>query len=769
MSDNQGLSYIVLGIGLLAQGLFFGRFLVQWLASEREKRCVVPKLFWHLSIAGSILLLVYAVARHDLIFVLIPLPNLFIYLRNLSLSGTMDEERGARSLSHWWILAPLAVGVVAMVGVVAGARLIEELKTIPWHWAVIGFGGQLLWNGRFLLQLLASERAGRSVLPPSFWYVSLGGCALLLVYAIHRRDPVFIIAMGPNAFIYLRNLYLIRKTRENQKGILKTEVLIPLLLGWMLLGFLGASEFRGRITESRRSEVAREIVEGPGNWLVPTLSGQPFLTKPPLYYDMAAASMKLFGVNEGAARLPAALSCLIALGATFSAGRMWRGTPTGLLACLLMATTFLFLQNCRLAEIDGVLLAAISVSLMMIHGAIKATPRRKWWVLGLWGAMAVGFLAKGPHALMFPLGGILLAAWSLRGDKTGGLRSREIFSVAGIALFLLIVVPWFIYVSLNVPGTAQVFAHETLGRIPGLHQSFAAPALKGAARGSAHVRAPWYYIEKLPALLPWFPFAFAGGFLAWKKRTMADRFGPAYLIAGFVLLSLISSKKEVYLLPLVPVLSLLAAEILRPPGPEENRFSSWRRVCDWGFFSLALTGLTAVILVALWMAWKVTSPLGGVIVILLSGGLGVHLIFKAVIFPRSRAESGLVLTHSLLVMIIAISLGFHFIKPKYDRQKSFKAFAREMNDRLPADARIVFLDTENYAVMFYSGRILQTGVSVNELSSGDYVLLEPDKLSEIDRRFRYHLILDEDGFLSKKIRRRYVVLVLEDRRPSPDY
>jgi len=74
-------------------------------------------------------------------------------------------------------------------------------------WYAVGFLGQAFFFSRFLVQWLASERAGRSVIPVSFWYLSLLGGATLFVYAIHLGDPVFIIGQSTGGFIYLRNLY----------------------------------------------------------------------------------------------------------------------------------------------------------------------------------------------------------------------------------------------------------------------------------------------------------------------------------------------------------------------------------------------------------------------------------------------------------------------------------------------------------------------------------------------------------------------------------
>ncbi|MGV8940314.1 MAG: lipid-A-disaccharide synthase N-terminal domain-containing protein [Lysobacter sp.] len=80
-------------------------------------------------------------------------------------------------------------------------------------WLLVGFVGQALFASRFILQWLASERAQRSIVPTAFWYFSLAGSTVLLAYAIHRADPVFIVGQASGLGIYLRNLHLIRKRR----------------------------------------------------------------------------------------------------------------------------------------------------------------------------------------------------------------------------------------------------------------------------------------------------------------------------------------------------------------------------------------------------------------------------------------------------------------------------------------------------------------------------------------------------------------------------
>jgi lipid-A-disaccharide synthase-like uncharacterized protein len=85
------------------------------------------------------------------------------------------------------------------------------LDRIPTGWLLLGFLGQAAFSARFLIQWLASERRRESVVPVTFWWLSLAGGALLLAYALHRRDPVFVLGQSAGLVVYLRNLALIRR------------------------------------------------------------------------------------------------------------------------------------------------------------------------------------------------------------------------------------------------------------------------------------------------------------------------------------------------------------------------------------------------------------------------------------------------------------------------------------------------------------------------------------------------------------------------------
>lgn len=92
--------------------------------------------------------------------------------------------------------------------------------TIDSLWLAVGFAAQICFSSRFIVQWIASERAGRSIVPVAFWIFSILGGGLLLAYAIHRRDPVFIVGQAAGFIVYARNLRLIFK--EKRRSLIAT-------------------------------------------------------------------------------------------------------------------------------------------------------------------------------------------------------------------------------------------------------------------------------------------------------------------------------------------------------------------------------------------------------------------------------------------------------------------------------------------------------------------------------------------------------------------
>ena len=96
------------------------------------------------------------------------------------------------------------------------------IGNIGWFWLAFGFAGQAAFTARFLIQWIASERRGESCIPIAFWYMSLVGSLMILIYAIMRRDPVIILGQSTGSFIYVRNLILIYRKRTEKPDASET-------------------------------------------------------------------------------------------------------------------------------------------------------------------------------------------------------------------------------------------------------------------------------------------------------------------------------------------------------------------------------------------------------------------------------------------------------------------------------------------------------------------------------------------------------------------
>ena len=201
MSPASVLEDPWLVVGWLGIACFFSRFMVQWIASERAGESVAPPVFWLLSVAGAVLMMLYSVERGEPVFLVGYVVTLSIYLRNLWL-----RYRESAALS------PLTTTALALV---AGALLVTQgVKNLrPGYgdsrlWLIIGVVGQAVFSSRFIVQWHLTERARRSHFPEAFWWISLMGNLLLLAYAVRVGDPVWIVGLCLGPLVQVRNLMI---------------------------------------------------------------------------------------------------------------------------------------------------------------------------------------------------------------------------------------------------------------------------------------------------------------------------------------------------------------------------------------------------------------------------------------------------------------------------------------------------------------------------------------------------------------------------------
>lgn len=202
-------NWLVFGIGFLAQLLFSGRLIVQWILSEKSKRVVTPSLFWKLSLLASFLLFVYGHLRDDFAIMLGQALTYYIYIRNLQLQG---EWKKAPKILQWFLLIfPIFIVVYAYNNGEYDLQKLFQNDAIPFWLLLLGIVSQLLFTFRFIYQWMYSEKTKTSQLPVGFWRLSVLGASLILTYAIFRKDPVLFVGHIAGLIIYIRNIFIWKK------------------------------------------------------------------------------------------------------------------------------------------------------------------------------------------------------------------------------------------------------------------------------------------------------------------------------------------------------------------------------------------------------------------------------------------------------------------------------------------------------------------------------------------------------------------------------
>jgi 4-amino-4-deoxy-L-arabinose transferase-like glycosyltransferase len=299
--------------------------------------------------------------------------------------------------------------------------------------------------------------------------------------------------------------------------------------------------------EGRNAEVMRELArEGPA-WL-PRLNGLPYVDKPIAHFAAGAATVRLLGTTEFAARLPSLLFTLGTLAVVWGFARRLLGPRGGWHAAILTAAAPFTLAYARTVIFDATLTfsvtGAIAAFALGVRTAEENRPAARWSMLG-WGALALGLLTKGPVAVALPLlVAVPYAAWRR--------RPGVVLDPAGMLLLLASTLPWLFAMSTAVPDyvryvllveTAQRMGTDVLGRTEPWW--YFLPILAGAAL-------PWTLV--LAAALP-------DGVRALRARAVDPRVILAllWIVLPLLLFSLSRSKRPQYVLPLVPPIAFLVA------------------------------------------------------------------------------------------------------------------------------------------------------------------------------------------------------------------
>ncbi|MFA5875303.1 MAG: glycosyltransferase family 39 protein, partial [Candidatus Margulisiibacteriota bacterium] len=345
------------------------------------------------------------------------------------------------------------------------------------------------------------------------------------------------------------------------------------------------------------AQVSREISTS-GDFATLTFGGEPFFHKPPLFYWAEAICGKAFGFSEVSVRMVSVVSAVLTVVLTFLIGELLFSTEVGALAGVILATSFQYFIQAKLAYLEPLLVFFMALAVyFFIKGYFKDKPAYYIW---FYVAASLATLTKGPIGILLPAGAIFLFL-ALQKEW------RQIICVFfnwGLLLFAVIVPPWYIIETLKFGPS---FLMENIG----YHQ------VTRFAKGAETHAEPWYYnfVSLFLGFLPWSTFVPAG--LLFAARRIKQK--PILLLvlwAGviFVFFTISVSKLPGYLLPVFVPLSILVAAMLAAFWKEEDGVTGRGIFSSFLFLVLLLLSLAA-------MFFYVVAAKGPMV----TGGFGVAI------------------------------------------------------------------------------------------------------------------------------------------------
>ncbi len=382
------------------------------------------------------------------------------------------------------------------------------------------------------------------------------------------------------------NALIAENPRTSIAARIAWAILILATLYVCYFSHLGAIGFVGP-DEPRYAWIARDMAET-GDWVTPRLYGKPWFEKPPLFYWGAALCFKLFGVSEAAARLPSAISALLAtLALAWLALRLY-GAETARWLLLLLPTTVGMIGFSHAAATDMPFSAMFTIAVVCAAVVLGLTrnentpilPRTPWLALILFGFfLGLAVLAKGPAAIILSGGAVFF--WALFTKRWHD--AFRLFHPAAIASFCLTALPWYILCARRNSDFFRTFIIEHN------FKRYLTPEFQ-------HIQPFWFYGGiLLIAFLPWAAillWTWVAGVLRLVRRRKYGS-GMVFLLCWVsfcvVFFSLSQSKLPGYILPAVPALGLILARACNSLASENAKSFG---ITLWGFsllvFYLAL-------------------------------------------------------------------------------------------------------------------------------------------------------------------------------------
>ena len=470
--------------------------------------------------------------------------------------------------------------------------------------------------------------------------------------------------------------------------------------------------------EGRYAEIPREIV-ATGDWITPRLNDFKYFEKPMLQYWATAVGFTLFGQSNASARLwPALIAFLGAIGIWFMAMRLY-GERAGFYAFVICISSLLYSVLGHILTLD----MSVSVFVALGVGALSLAqtqrdnrPFLQRWMLFAWAALALALLSKGLIGVVLPaMAVVLYTLW----ERDWALWKHMHFG-KGLLLFFAITAPWFITVSLRNPEFAEFFfIHEHFARYTSAVHERTAPF--------------WFFVPYLLlGIVPWFFLVLKSllkpGFKWSTKQSSgfnAERFLWVFVVAVFVFFSMGQSKLPPYILPMIPILAILAGKRLANDG--QTRFDAW-----------IMAALAVVFFALAWQVPRLADEIRSeemllnsrpwIIASALCWALGSAFVYKGnEKRPLFFAGAGL----AALLAIQSLGWGYQTLAASRSNRDMAEAIRPHLTDNTPIyTARLYYYP---YTIAFYLERNLSLVNYKGEMEMG--IDLEPNKWIATDEEF----------------------------------
>ncbi|MGA7564999.1 MAG: glycosyltransferase family 39 protein [Terriglobales bacterium] len=317
-----------------------------------------------------------------------------------------------------------------------------------------------------------------------------------------------------------------------------------------------------------QAQIARNMLTS-GDWVTARLDGVVYLEKAPLVYWAIAASYKIFGAHDWAARIPIALSCIALAWLTMAFGVWAFGTRAGFYAGLCMATCIGLFLFTRILIPDVMLTFTVALAMgAFLRAMDDQEPHPRFWALVLAVNLGLGLLLKSLIGVLFPVAAIIIYLWITR-QLSSAATWRRLHPVSGLAIIVLIAAPWHILATLHNPPYFAFTLHSGPGQYHGFLWFF---FINEQLLRFLNLRYPrdyntvprlYFWLLHLVWLFPWSVYFPAVAKLSFKLKSGSDdRAGRTRLLAlcwaGFVLVFFtFSTTQEYYSMPCYPALALL--------------------------------------------------------------------------------------------------------------------------------------------------------------------------------------------------------------------